>query len=76
MPLYEYACGKCSDRFELLVRSDEAPACPTCGSTRLEKQLSVPAAHTAKGAGLPVCEPQPRGGGCGAPWCGTGGCGA
>jgi putative FmdB family regulatory protein len=76
MPLYEYACAGCGDRFELLVRPGEKPACPDCGSIRLEKQLSVPAAHTAKGASLPVCEPQPRGGGCGAPWCGTGGCGA
>ncbi len=75
MPLYEYTCTGCGDHFEFLVRANEQPACPDCGSKRVEKQLSVPAAHTAKAASLPVCQPQPRGGGCGAPWCGTGGCG-
>jgi putative FmdB family regulatory protein len=75
MPLYEYTCTGCGDHFELLVRADEKPACPDCGSKRVEKQLSVPAAHMAKAASLPVCQPQPRAGGCGAPWCGTGGCG-
>jgi putative FmdB family regulatory protein len=76
MPLYEYTCTGCGDHFELLVRANEKPACPDCGSTRVEKQLSVPAAHTAKpSSSLPVCQPQPRSGGCGAPWCGTGGCG-
>jgi len=74
MPLYEYACPTCSECFELLIRPGEKPACPDCGSTRLEKQLSVPAAHTANSASLPVCQPHSSGG-CGAPWCGTGGCG-
>ncbi len=63
MPLYEYACAACGDHFELLVRTSERPGCPQCGSKRLEKQLSVPAAHTAKGTSLPICEPQPRSGG-------------
>ena len=73
MPLYEYACGGCGEQFELLVRSGEEPACPDCGSKKLEKQLSVPAAHVNGGGNsLPVCPPPARG--CGAPWCGTGGC--
>lgn len=77
MPLYEYSCMNCRDEFELLVRGGEAPACPNCGSERLERLLSVPAAHTGGSAGnLPICEaPRPGGGGCGAPWCGQGGCG-
>lgn len=41
MPLYEYRCTACSNRFELLVRGGEAPKCPSCGATALEKQFSV-----------------------------------
>ncbi len=71
MPLYEYACQKCESEFELLIRSDETPECPGCGSRQLEKQMSVPAAHMAGGE-LPVCG-APRSG-CGLPQCGMGGC--
>jgi len=73
MPLYEYHCRQCDQEFEILVRGGEQPACTECGSDRLEKLLSVPAAHTA-GRQLPVCEPAPRGGNCGLPQCGAGGC--
>ena len=52
----------------------EQPACPHCESRQLEKLLSVPAAHTAGSAELPVCRPAPAGGGCGLPQCGMGGC--
>ncbi len=45
MPLFEYVCVRCGDRFELLVRSghgaaDGEPACPKCGYERVQKQLS------------------------------------
>lgn len=46
MPLYEYACKTCAHQFELLVRASEAPACPACRGTALERKLSVFAAHT------------------------------
>ncbi|HEX5446151.1 MAG TPA: zinc ribbon domain-containing protein [Pirellulales bacterium] len=73
MPLYEYHCRACEADFELLVRSTEKPACPTCQSPRLEKRLSVPAAPVSSAAGsLPVAgEPWQ---GCGKPGCGPGGC--
>ncbi len=74
MPLYEYACPSCDRNFELLVRFGENPPCPECGSTRLEKQLSVPAAHVAGGKSLPICEAPSPGGGCGLPQCGSGHC--
>lgn len=48
MPLYEYACKTCANRFEVLVRAaGEAPECPSCHGTALERQFSVFAAHTA-----------------------------
>lgn len=71
MPLYEYHCDACDADFELLVRSTEQPACPSCHSPRLEKRLSVPAAPVS-GSSLPVAgEPWQ---GCGRRGCGPGGC--
>ena len=42
MPIYEYRCGSCSERFEELVRRPEdAVACPECGGAEVERLLSV-----------------------------------
>jgi putative FmdB family regulatory protein len=46
MPIYEYACTDCGHEFEELVRGDEQPVCPSCGTDRINRQMSVPAAHT------------------------------
>jgi putative FmdB family regulatory protein len=40
MPLYAYACEACNAEFELLVRANDAPVCPTCGSEKLQRQIS------------------------------------
>ncbi len=41
MPLYEYRCEKCENRFETLVlNSDHDISCPKCESTNLEKLFS------------------------------------
>jgi len=74
VPIYEYSCEKCGSEFELLIRDSRRPACPECGTVELTKRFSVPAAHTGSRQSLPVCE-IPRGGGCGLPECGMGGCG-
>ena len=47
MPIYEYLCKQCDNRFEKLVRSSTTVECPSCRSTKLEKQLSVFAAGSA-----------------------------
>ena len=73
MPLYEYSCNQCHSEFELLIRGDHQPQCPECGSQRLEKQLSVPAAHMVSSDSLPMC-PSPAAGTCGLSQCGSGGC--
>ena len=44
MPVYEYRCRKCDHDFEELVLGAEAPACPKCASSDLEKKFSVFAA--------------------------------
>lgn len=75
MPIYEYSCEGCAHDFELLIRGDERPECPTCGGRKLTKRFSVPAAHTGASSSLPVCGPAPSpGGNCGLPQCGMGGC--
>lgn len=74
MPIYEYTCGKCSERFEVLVRSsaEAKPRCPKCGSRKVEKCFSVCASHngskksSSHGGGSSKC-------GCGS--CSGGSCG-
>jgi len=56
MPIFEYECATCGNEFETLVRAGAAAECPGCGSTDLEKKLSVPArpvsrAEAAQAAG-------------------------
>jgi putative FmdB family regulatory protein len=74
MPIYEYACRGCSADFEELVSlsAAEAVRCPSCGSTRVEKQLSsFQRVRAGGGAAAPALAGAPaRSGGC----CG-GGCG-
>jgi putative FmdB family regulatory protein len=53
MPLYAYACADCAHEFETLVRSDETPACPSCGGQHLERQLSLIAKPAAGGESAP-----------------------
>jgi putative FmdB family regulatory protein len=52
MPLYEYLCEACGQRFEMIQKfSDPAPeACPKCGKGPVERQLSSPAIQF-KGSG-------------------------
>ncbi len=68
MPIFDYTCADCGKTSELLVRSSrETPACPHCGSAKLEKQLPMVAVKGLKSAHVHTnsC-------GCGKP---RGGCG-
>ena len=40
MPIYDFRCKACDERFEELVRADETPACTACRSMDTERQLS------------------------------------
>lgn len=42
MPIYEYVCEKCGNRFEKLQKSAacEDASCPGCGAADAKKQLS------------------------------------
>ncbi len=54
MPIFEYRCDPCGHQFETLVRGAETPACPTCASTALTKQLSRFTASSRAPAPLPA----------------------
>ncbi len=43
MPLFEYRCEHCKKSFEFLAMSarERATECPTCGSRKVEKKLSI-----------------------------------
>ena len=73
MPIFEYVCGDCKEQFEVLVRGNEKPVCPSCGKKSLAKQLSVPSAHVVGSAGPPCAAKES--GECGASGCPSGGCG-
>ena len=78
MPMYEYGCLACNTNFDRLRRmdqDDDGVTCPHCGGARVQRRLSVFAAHS-RGTSAVVAESAPRatgGGGCGAGCCG-GGC--
>jgi putative FmdB family regulatory protein len=41
MPVYEFQCEECGERFEELTASEALPAaCPTCGSNEARRLLS------------------------------------
>ncbi len=69
MPIYEYWCAECQQRFEELVSSaDTRVACPQCRGHRVDRQMSV--FSTPSGSwtdcGKPAAPERPcvRAGGC------------
>ena len=70
MPIYEYVCEKCNERFEkIVINKQEAISCPKCGSEKATIQLSVFA--TAGSGSAPSSSDGFSGGGGG---CCGGGC--
>jgi putative FmdB family regulatory protein len=64
MPMFEYRCQCCGERFERLVRTpigdrggQPAVVCPRCQSEQVERLLSA-FART-----MPACAPMPSGAG-------------
>jgi|CXWL01.1.fsa_nt_gi putative FmdB family regulatory protein len=75
MPLYEYRCQGCGERFEVLQRmgaSADEVLCPSCGAEHPERLLSTFAASFghAGGGGGGETTPQMGGGGSCGPGCG------
>lgn len=60
MPIFEYLCEDCGNKFEKLVRrTGDEVGCPSCGQTHLKQELSTFAAHAggagSKAASMPSC---------------------
>ena len=55
MPIYEYECALCGERFDKLVRSmrrePSEVACPACQGTEVRRLLSAPVVHSGGGGG-------------------------
>jgi putative FmdB family regulatory protein len=69
MPLYEYRCHGCGDRFEVLQRlgaTAEDVLCPRCGKDEPERVLSTFAAGGTREAD-PSCGPMAGGACCRGP---------
>jgi putative FmdB family regulatory protein len=51
MPIYEYRCPQCGEKFEKLVRlgSNAEVRCPRCDSDKPERMISL-VAHTSAGS--------------------------
>ena len=65
MPMYEYECQGCGDKFELrrgFSDSDEDIECPKCGLQNVKRAVSLFASGGGGGSGG-VCIPAPSGGG-------------
>lgn len=72
MPIYEYLCQSCGNKFEKLVRrSDDVleSGCPSCGQKHLQQEYSTFAAQTSGHADSGSS--QMSGGGCPSGMCQT-----
>ena len=41
MPIYEYECRGCGHQFEFLLLPSNVPACPSCGGSDLQREISM-----------------------------------
>ena len=62
MPIYEYECTKCSEKFELrrgLADSDSDIKCPKCGVKNPKRVFSLFSTASSSSEGLPssACAP-------------------
>ena len=56
MPIYEYKCKKCGERFDvyrLFTANDEKVKCPKCGANRPERQISAFSSKNTAGSCFP-----------------------
>jgi putative FmdB family regulatory protein len=54
MPIYEFECEECGERFEELVAAGGGVACPSCGSERTRRLFSTvsPPGRQPRGAAV------------------------
>jgi putative FmdB family regulatory protein len=72
MPIYEYRCESCGDKFEKLVRRATdvmEDGCPACGEKHLRQEYSTFAAHQGSSSQSSFTPAETRG--CPSGMCGT-----
>jgi putative FmdB family regulatory protein len=75
MPIYEYRCAECEQKFEKrrrMSQADDEIACPECGSLDTSRGLSMFAAFSKGNGGTSVSV----GGGSGCGGCASHSCGS
>ncbi len=78
MPMYEYGCLSCNNRFDRLRRMNQDDAdvtCPVCRSKSVQRRLSVFASYTKGASSSDMAEsaaPTSSSCGRGCPGCGCG----
>jgi putative FmdB family regulatory protein len=66
MPIYEYVCDSCNERFEkIVINKQQEIACPKCASKKATIQLSVFATAGSNGSSSPSGGSGGGGGCCG-----------
>jgi putative FmdB family regulatory protein len=66
MPIYEYRCSECGEKFEKLVRLSTSTSeieCPKCGGQKVDKLISVfsPRTSSSAAASVSACAPASSG---------------
>jgi putative FmdB family regulatory protein len=55
MPIYDYECAACGERFDKLIRSISQPLpeiiCPACQSTEVQRLISAPTIRAGSASG-------------------------
>ncbi|MFW6181945.1 MAG: FmdB family zinc ribbon protein [Spirochaetota bacterium] len=65
MPIFEYACDRCGETFETLVRSPQQQvSCPGCSSSDIHKLVSMFARSSRSVSGSEYGEAYSSGSGC------------
>ena len=49
MPLYDFECIKCNNKFEELCRYDDLISCPNCGTQIKDRAISAFGGYKIKG---------------------------
>jgi putative FmdB family regulatory protein len=60
MPLYEFECEQCGSRFEELLRSGDAAACPECGSSATRRRYTPPSPPSRQPSGASIRDSESR----------------
>ena len=58
MPVYEYQCQECGEKFEKFVRFMNSALeieCPECGGRKVNKLISAFGVQTSGSASEPIC---------------------